>query len=254
MRRIHAPELEDEPWFPSTLRDGLTEFLRVASERLRLFESAAPLLKQIVHRHRATRLVDLCSGGGGALLSIVEELEGVEVVLTDLYPNERAFDVAERRLPHRVRGYRAPIDATNVPDELDGVRTIFNALHHFRPPDARRIFADAARKRQPICAFEIVERRPATLAAVAGSPLAVLALTPFSRPDLRKLFFTYGLPLIPLGAGWDGMASCLRAYGLEELRALVEGIDAPGYRFVVDRVAGAGFMPFRVTYVVGEPA
>src|SRR5688572_3470335 len=172
MRRIHVPELEDEAWFPAVLRDGLTSFLRVATERLRVFDAAAPVLADVVRRQRARRIVDLCSGGGGPLLSILEHMHDVEhAVLTDLFPIARAFDVAVRRLPVRVRAHRSPVDATNVPDELDGVRTIFNALHHFRPKDARKIFADAVAKRQPICAFEVVERRAQTMLTVAGTPL-----------------------------------------------------------------------------------
>jgi hypothetical protein len=220
-----------------------------------VFDAATPVLRAVIERHRATRIIDLCSGGGGPLLSILEHLPSVSAVLTDLYPNARAFDAAEARLPGRVTCHRESVDATDVHEQLDGVRTIFNALHHFRPHDARKIFADAVKKRQPICAFEVVERRPATVLTVAGTPLAVLALTPFSKPDPARLLFTYALPLIPLATGWDGMASCLRAYGLDELRDVVHGLasEEDGYRFIIDRAPSHGMFPFRVTYVIGEP-
>lgn len=253
MGRVHAPELEDEAWFPRPLRDSLTAFLRVSSEKLGVFDEAGPVLREVLERHGAKRVVDLCSGGGGPLLSILDDMPGVDAVLTDLYPNVDAFTYAEQRLPGRVRGHRASVDATNVPPELDGVRTCFNALHHFRPELARRILEDAARKQQPLCVFEIVERHPFAFAVIAGVPLAVLALTPFTRPNALRLALTYAVPVIPLATGWDGFASCLRAYSVEELRALADSVHADGYSFRVGQSERHVILPMRVTWLIGEP-
>ncbi len=252
MRRLHVPELEDEAWFPSALRDALTGFLRVSAERLHVFDDAAPVVRDLVERHRATQIVDLCSGGGGPLASILEKLDGVEAVLTDLYPNVAAFEALERRFSGRLRGNRTSVDATDVPDSLEGVRTLFNAFHHFRPAQARRILEDAARKRRPLCILEVVERDPATVAVIAGVPLAVLALAPFSRPTALQLALTYALPVIPLATGWDGLASCMRAYSLDELRALAAEVKTDRYRFTVGRTP-RGRLPIRVTWLIGEP-
>lgn len=253
MSRVHAPELEDEPWFPRSLRDSLTAFLQVSSEKLGIFDDAVPLLRDVLERAGAKRIVDIGSGGGGPLLSILADLPDVEAVLTDLYPNVDAFERAEQRLPGRVVGHRESIDATNVPEALVGVRTVFNALHHFRPALAKQILADAARKRQPICVFEVVERNPIAFAVIAGVPLAVLAFTPFTKPSALRLALTYALPIIPLATGWDGFASCLRAYSLPELRALTEDIHVDGYSFRVGQTERGAPVPMRVTYLIGEP-
>lgn len=253
MARVHAPELEDEAWFPRPLRDSLTAFLRVSTEKLHVFDAAGPVLKEVIDRSGSKRVVDLCSGGGGPLLSILDDLPEVEAVLTDLYPNVDAFTHAEQRLPGRVHGYRESIDATNVPDELQGVRTVFNALHHFRPAHARKILEDAARKKQPLCIFEVVERHPLAFAVIAGVPLAVLAFTPFTKPSALRLALTYALPIIPLATGWDGFASCLRAYSLPELRALADTVPVDGYSFRVGQSDRNGLAQMRVTYLIGEP-
>lgn len=255
VQRLHVPELEDEAWFPRPLRDSLTAFLRVSAEKLGVFEHAAPVLRDVVERSGKTRIVDLCSGGGGPLLSILDEIADarLEAVLTDLYPNLPAFEYAERRLPGRVHGHRDSVDATNVPPELDGVRTVFNALHHFRPQLALRILEDAARKRQPLCIFEIVERHPFAFATIAGVPLAVLALTPFTEPSLMRLAFTYAVPIIPLATGWDGFASCMRAYSVDELRALADQVQVDGYSFRVGQSERGIAPPMRVTWLLGEP-
>lgn len=258
MSRIHAPELEDEAWCPVVIRDGLTGFLQIAAETLRIFDSAAPVVAGVLERHKATRLIDLCSGGGGPLLRMREALKDkhaldVDAVLTDLYPNVGAFDEAEARGGGRVTAVRDAVDATDVPAELSGVRTIFNAFHHFRPELARRIVADAARKRQPFISLEVVERRPSTVLFLMGTPLAALALTPFARPlTPGRLFFTYALPAIPAGIFWDGMMSCLRSYSEPELKALTDGLDDDGYRFHVE-VVDVPWQPLRITALIGEP-
>ena len=219
---------------------------------MHLFDDAAPLVREVIERNGLHTIVDLGSGGGGPVLTLLGARPGVDVVLTDLYPNARAFEALEQKTGGRVRGFRASVDAGDVPAELDGVRTIFNAFHHFRPELARRILADAAHKKRPIMVLEIVERHPLTMSVIAFVPFAVLALIPFTHPGPARLALTYALPVIPLVTGWDGMASCLRAYSLQELRALADSVATEGYRFTVGRTPWR--LPgLRVTWLVGEP-
>lgn len=258
MARIQAPELEDYDWFPTPLRDALTDVLRVSSTTLRIFDGAVPVLRDLLEQTGAPRIVDLCSGGGGPLLSVLDTLareHGLtpEVVLTDKYPNERAFARAEADKPGQVRGRREPTDATKLPSELTGLRTIFNALHHFPPGLARAIFADAADKRQPIASFEVVERSVSGALIVAGVPAVAFGLTPFIRPrTLARFAMTYAVPLVPAVTMWDGFASCLRAYSPPELEKLVEGLETKDYRFRVEQHR-AKWVPVKVTSLVGAP-
>jgi hypothetical protein len=258
MRRVHAPEIEDEPWCPAVVRDGLTGFLQVAAETLRLYDAAVPLVRTLLVRHRASCVIDLCSGGGGPVVRLVHRLQAdhgivVDAVLTDLYPNHGAFDVAEARGRRRIRAVRDSVDATDVPVELQGVRTMFNALHHFRPALARQIVADAARKRQPFCCVEIVERRPRTVAFLMGVPLATLMLAPLQRPfSATRAALTYALPVIPTAVWWDGMMSCLRSYSRVELAELTAGLDDDGYGFRIEQIE-VPWLPLRLTVLVGEP-
>lgn len=258
MRRIQAPELEDYEWFPTPLRDALTDVLRISTSTLGIFDGAVPILADLLAQTGARRIVDLCSGGGGPLVSVLGALEArtgrrPDVVLTDKYPNHRAFARAEAERPGQVVGRRASTDATALPDELDGVRTIFNALHHFPPGLARAIFADAVRRRQPIASFEVVERSLSGALIVGGVPAVAFALTPFIRPrTLGRFAMTYALPLVPAVTTWDGFASCLRAYSPEELEELVDGLGSSDYLFRVER-RRAGWMPMHVTSLVGQP-
>ena len=131
MPRIDAPELEDYPWFPAHLRVAMTGFLRVASEVVGLSALAAPLVLRAMERAGTSHIVDLCSGGGGPVLSLLARMKkhhglAPTVTLTDLYPNEDAFRRAEREAPGSVTGLCESVSATQVPEALAGVRTIFN--------------------------------------------------------------------------------------------------------------------------------
>ena len=257
MPRLPVPELEDYPWWPAPLRDAMTGFLRSASETLRISAVAAPLLDDVLRASGQRRIIDLCSGGGGPAVSAVKRLRArfgrdVALVLTDKFPNATAFAQAERELPGHVVGVREPIDATAVPADLDGVRTIFNALHHLPPAVARAVLADAAEKGQPIISFEFVERGVQGLALISFLPLAVFALTPFSKPTVTTLALTYLVPIVPLATWWDGFASCFRAYTVAELEAMVAPLSNAQYQFRVAR-RRVPFSPLFLTTVTGLP-
>lgn len=256
MPRIHAPEIEDEPWLPRVIRDALTGFLQISAEALHVYDAAAPVIADVAHRHRATRLVDLCSGGGGPVVRLRRLLErrgvDVDVVLTDLFPNLDAFAAAHARDP-RIVGRTVPVDAADVPVDLDGVRTIINGLHHLRPALARRLLADAAKKGQPIVVVEVVERRFVTMAVLMGTPVLALVLSPWQRPlSVLRLLLTWVVPIVPLLIWWDGMMSCLRAYDVDELRALCADLDDARYTFRIEQVP-TPWLPLRLTMLVGEP-
>ena len=237
----------------------MTDFLRVASEAAGVSAAAAPLVLEAMEAAHTNRIIDLCSGGGGPVVSLVRRLRDhhacdARVVLTDLYPNDAAFARAEADLPGCATGRREPTDATALPAELTGVRTIFNALHHLAPPVARAVFADAAAKRQPIVTFEVVERGVQGAAIVASLPLGIYGLMPFVRPARTgTLALTYGVPVVPAAILWDGFASCLRAYSVAELQAMVAPLRREDYRFRVER-RRVPRRPLYLTSVIGTPA
>lgn len=256
MKRRQFIELEDQPWFPVTIRDLATDYLQFVQTKFRFDRAMLPILRRVMRETGTTRIVDLCSGGSGPLLLLVKDLAAdglaVRATMTDLYPNVPAFEQIAAR-SNGLIGYDAsPVDARDVPPGLTGVRTLFNGFHHLTPGDARAVLHAAAAARQPIAIFELSERRWRTLLPILLTPLFVILVTPFMRPFLwRRLLFTYPLPLVPLTCLWDGIVSQLRAYSLDELRGLSAG-SAP-MRWEAGQLPvfnGSG----RVTYLVGCPA
>lgn len=257
MRRMQLVELEDLPWFPAILRDGGTAYLALAERASGHGRLLVPPLAAAIEATGATRIIDLCSGGGGPSRTIADELAArglsVQMLLTDRYPNASAFAHAAAGSDGRIHGRTEPVDATAVPAELTGFRTVFNAFHHFPPKLARSILADAVAKRQPIGVFEIVSREPAMLAGLLTTPLSVTLTMPFWRPfRWWWVLWTWLVPIMQPFVLWDAIVSWLRVYSEAELRELVASIDAPDWEWQIGRIK-LGNAPMHATYLIGTP-
>lgn len=258
MRRRHLVELEDLPWFPAVLRDGGTAYLELMGRLSGHARLLTPPLADLLAATGQRRVVDLCSGAGGPVGEVVEALaergQEVTVTLTDAYPNLPSLRRVAARSGGRIGLSEAPVSASSVPADYAGVRTIFNAFHHFRPEQARSILADAVSARRPVAVFELVSREPAMLAALLLSvPLVVTLSMPFWRPfRWQWIVFTWLIPVMQLFVLWDGVVSWLRIYSEEELRELVASIDAPGWEWKIGRIQLGG-APLHASWLTGRP-
>ena len=256
--RLHLVEIAEEPWVPATLRDLLTESLQFGITRFGFYDAVAPRLAEVLRRAGSGRVVDLCSGGSGPWLSLASALEeegvhDLEVCLTDKYVNDLARKRLEQHGDARLAYSARSVDATEVPDDLQGTRTLFTSLHHFAPEEARRVLGAARREQVPICVFEFTERSIGSLVAATLVPFAMLFTTLVMRPlTWQRLALTYLVPLIPLCSWWDGVVSSLRSYRPEELEALVSDLGGDDYTSEAGRICAAGMQP-TITYLIGAP-
>lgn len=254
-KRLHLFEVEDLSWFPAGLRDQMTDLLRAFALGWRQQEALAPLLKQILRELGTHEIVDLCSGAGGVLPELERALHAlgcpVSVTFTDRYPNTRALTRACSARPQSLRFIPRSVDASHLPETLRGLRTLFTSFHHFEPELAQAILRDAHAQRSGIAVFEFTERSPRACARMLLTPLACWLLTPRLRPrSLRRLFWTYVVPVVPLALTWDGMISNLRTYSVDELRDLVSPLQTPDYAWRIGQLSAFGQ---RYTYLVGLP-
>jgi hypothetical protein len=208
-------------------------------------------ISMVLHGGKPTEILDLCSGSGGAMPQIVEELlrrgYDVRARLTDLYPNPNCG------VHPRIKWLAEPVDAKHVPATFAGVRTMFSAFHHFRPDAARAILRDAFERRRPICIFESGSGTLLGIAAMLGVPLAVFALMPLAKPfRWRYLVFTYLIPLTPFIVLWDGIVSMLRIYSPKQMQKLTEDLQAPDYVWDLGQIKVRG-IPDGLPYLIGRP-
>ncbi|SEQ96584.1 hypothetical protein SAMN04244573_02620 [Azotobacter beijerinckii] len=260
MDRIHLFEWEDQEWFPELFRDFITDHL--AFYMGRAYRAVVPQLAEAMKSTEQTSIVDLCSGGGGpipALLPAIAQEAGrpVSATLTDLYPNASAVERINVQVDGAVRYRAESTNAMNCPESLRGFRTIFTGFHHFRPESAKRILADAVRRKAPIAVFEAQER---SLWRILTVPILLLLgsliFTPFvGRLTFKRFFFTYVIPLAPFFIAFDGVVSCFRTYTPKELEQLTEGLDRDSYRWETGRYWTSDLLigPYRITYLIGTP-
>lgn len=251
-------EFHESEWFPPSFRNAITEILRVLDSRLRVHHIILPVLERVLAESGTDRIVDLCSGAGGPVLLLREELAArnrrVSVVLTDKFPNLAAFRIAEEGTEGAVVGHSEAIDATQVPPELTGVRTLFNAFHHFPPDAARALLAGAFHSRQSLAIFETTERTLwNTLTNFPLSFLSMVVLMPAMRAKRREWWlFTYLLPLLPAAFGWDAFVSCLRSYTASEFQELTQGLQDESYGWCSGRIR-VPRSSIHVSYYLGIP-
>ncbi len=251
MRRLHLFEFGDQQWFPQLLRDAETAYLAAAYRLLPLPKRWAEKIASVLDPGEPAEILDLCSGSGGAMPLILEELEAhgysARARLSDLYPNPKS---AEH--PH-ISWVSEPVDATHVPAGLGRVRTMFSAFHHFRPATARAILKDAFDRRSAICIFESGSGTLAGVVMTILVPVNVLLLMPFARPfRWGYLVFTYLIPVVPLIVFWDGIVSFLRIYSPEQMREMTKDLQAPDYAWEIGRIQVRG-MPAGLPYLIGRP-
>lgn len=268
-RRRHLFEIEDQPWVPAWFRGYMTDYLSALFNFFLARTPVAERLAGVIRESDRDVVLDLCSGSSGPMLGLVRALDEKldlrpRVVLSDLYPNLRAYRELRRRSNGQVDFYPRPLDARRLaetdlsPELRRAVLTLFAGFHHFTPADARVILEQARDGGHPIAIFEVSERRWPTLLSLPLVATGVFLITPWLRPfSLRRWFFTYVLPLVPFAVFWDGVASCLRTYRTAELRDMTASLTNPDddlpYRWQVGRAPVAGLPFVAVAWMTGVP-
>ena len=259
MRRLHLIEIHEQSWCPAVIRDCATDYLQYVINAANAYEPIAERLNDAIARAGATRIVDLCSGGGGPWLRLESTLAArhptVAICLTDLHPNVATNErLSSDPVGDRLKSYAQSVNALSVPPELTGFRTLFTSFHHFQPSEARALLRDAVASRSGIGIFEGTQRRPSAVLGMLLTPLIVWFVTPFIRPfRWKRLLWTYLLPIVPLIVMLDGVVSVLRSYTVAELKAFTEELAGRGYEWEVGETAAQGLRA-PVTFLIGHPA
>lgn len=259
MKRIHLFEFEDFPWFPNWLRMPMTRYIVAIHRLLGSKTDLAGLLTKILGHAPRKRIVDLCSGGGGPMPDVMEELhqnpefKDLALTMTDLYPNTKAAAAINQQADPTMEYQTSPVDATDTKSIPEGLRTMVCSMHHMRPDTARSILQSARDARQPICIFEISDNsNPKWIwwTAIPVSFLSVFFLTPLVRPmTWQQLVFTYIIPLLPIFIAWDGAVSNARTYSASDLDELIEGLKTPDYHWEKGVVKGKA----KKSFLLGWP-
>lgn len=256
MCRTELFEIHDHPRFPAFLRDLITDALQALWNFSNSYKPILPLLRNALASAGTMEVLDLCSDGGGPWFRLVQYLESeqhfpISVCLTDKHPNQEAFERALSNPNSKIGFDSRPVEATEVPSDLRGFRTMFSSFHHFRAAEARKVLANAVEHGRGIAIFEMARREPRIMLSICVIPILILFLTPRIRPfRWSRLLWTYVLPMVPFVLWFDGWMSCLRSYSHEELSELVRSLPEGNYQWELGTQSD-GFLP--VTYLIGHP-
>jgi hypothetical protein len=260
MNRIDLFEFEDFPWFPDWIRTCVTHLIVVMHKLLNTSDDLVPLIKKALNHSKNQHIVDLCSGSGGPMITVYNELvekqgiNNLKLTLTDLYPNQELASTINNPDKPNLSYKISPVDAANVPTGLSGIRTMIGSFHHMKPDTAKKILKDAKDSKVPICIYEISDNAFPTFLWWATLPilfLMALFITPFVKPlTLKQIAFTYIIPIIPFVFAWDGAVSNARTYNLKDLTLLITGLKSEDYTWEMGKISKRG----NKVYLLGLPA
>lgn len=255
MRRVRLVELHEQAWFPKSIRDEITDMLQFGIDLANVYDPIFPLLQKAVEATHSEFVIDLCSGGGGPWLGRSRKLRAgaraLQVCLTDKYPNLKAFESAGI-ISENIHFHREPVDATDVPVDLKGFRTIFTSFHHFCREEAVAVLQSSVGAGQGIGIFEITRRSPVTISLMFLWALTPFVLTPFLRPfRWSRVLWTYLVPVIPFVLLFDGVVSCFRTYRPQEMSELTEEVTGAEYQW--ESGERKWFSKVLITYLIGYP-
>ena len=251
-------EFEDKKWFPDTVRQSMMDYLRFVLNTGNFYEPVAELIVNLLQDTGANKVVDLCSGGGGTVVQVQKNIltrynRQVPFILTDIFPNINAYEFIRKNTGGKVNYFSSPVNASDVPGSLKGVRTIFSAFHHFDKTTAAQVIKNAVDAKEGIGIFDGGDKNLlfAMLITIVH-PIAFFLFTPFFRPfRWSRLLLTYIIPVIPLCTIWDGIVSIMRLYKPAQLLSIATSVEVKHYHWEAGKKKNKFGMS--ITYLVGYP-
>lgn len=260
MKRIHLFEFEDFNWFPNWLRMCMTRYIVTFHKLLGTREPLSKLVAKALKHSKEPHVIDLCSGAGGPMLDVAEELrtthgvKNLKLTLSDLYPNVKTASQINGKNDPSTQYLTESVNAAQVDENLKGVRTMVCSMHHMRPETAKSILKDAQEDDQPICIYEISDNAPPVFLFWIAIPFVIIMtffITPLIRPmTWQQIVFTYIIPVLPFLIAWDGAVSNARTYTIEDMGELTKDLNKPGYTWETGKIKGKGG---KKLYLLGLP-
>eukprot|EP01084_Bolivina_argentea_P262592 444121_1 len=254
--RIQYIELHEQKWCPLLFREIIITCLQSYWCWFGLtntFGSPAQTVASMIYQknEQVATLLDLCSGSGGPISLIIDELNRNQMktkttaITSDLFPNLSKWELLSLKNAN-IRYCKIPVDATNVNlnkiqqnlnkqltkeiatnNEHICLRTIFNAFHHFSPKIATSILSDVMKCGDEFITVELGHRGGIihflllVLEMVATIPaLIVVQMISYvvdRHPICDVLLMVISTPIWATIFVHDGIVSCARSYKQTEL-------------------------------------
>jgi len=225
-------ELEDFDWFPQAFRQHQMDFLSLLALRFKLYQPVKSLLFEVIALQKHPEWTDACSGSGGPVQSLAGNFP---VLLTDLYPS-----FARLQLPANLQYLAEPADITKHLPPGNGLITLFNSFHHFTTEQQSHLINQCIGANRALVAVEILQPGLRSFVSVVfTTTIGHWLLVPFMKPfSLKRLFFTYLVPLHTLTVLYDGIVSVFKAKSSHYFETFAKRHTTGNYRVDFIKIKG----------------
>lgn len=251
MKRIQLFEFEDFHWLPKVVRTGVTDLLQVFHKLIGTKDVLTQLLDYCQSKMSYNQIIDLGSGSGGPMIEVLQSInaskgvgEKIDLRLSDKYPNQAVVtQINAAKLDH-ISYHSESVDATDFANMPKGLKTMIASFHHMPPETAQKILHAAQQNKEAILIYELAENNIPLIVWWILLPLSLLiliimalVLSLFVRPiKLTSLLFTFLIPVLPLVYAWDGQASLVRTYTIDDVRELIGPESSDDYVWEIEQV------------------
>ena len=240
-------ELEDYSWFPPLLRRYQMDYIGSLVSWLGVYRPLIPVAAQMVNVNDPVIVQDLCSGSGIPAIYMQHQVKLIlKTLLSDKYP-VIAFANSEE-----LEYIKLPVDVLALIPQHRICYTMYNGFHHFSPGDQAALIKKMVEGRNGFLFAEILEPRIFTMIKILLTATLLQVFTaPFIKPfSLKRLFFTYIIPVNLFTVLYDGIISVIRSGSVNQYRKLFEELSSDDFEVAVGR-----FNNWKgpVIYIKGNP-
>jgi len=250
-------EICDQSWCPEFIvncsQDMLMNFHFIFAYIFPICDEPTDIIASIMNYCGVTNVIGLCSGGGGNevfnFLRLKKKVDNLDsIILTDLRPNVNRWKLLVDEYDNNkniIKYCSKPVDATNVPKNLPGLRWLAVCFHHFDDQLCTRIFQSAVDDNQPIV---IVDGKPNMYTILITNVMmffvhSALVCLEFWRIDKMLCF-----PIVQLFNLHDNFISSCRCRNETQIREIISKVkNESNFNWIfIDR-------PFFAHFIVGSP-
>lgn len=222
-------ELEDYTWFPPLLRRYQLEYIGSLVKWLKIYKPLVPILLEMKAATDFQKVIDLCSGSGEPAIYMHQQTgNSYSTVLTDKFPPPFATQQC-------VTYINESIDALHINPEPSTMYSMYNAFHHFTSAEQLQLIKKIIQSQSSIMIVEILTPSIYTcLSVLLSGTLLQWITSAFVKPfSLKRLFFTYIIPINIFTVVYDGLISVLRSKSVKQYNQLINGIYKTNYTLEV---------------------
>jgi hypothetical protein len=234
MQTRDAFQFNASPRTPAVLHRTLIEVIEFCNGRFR------PYYAQVVERilahvrtHHFDTVVELGAGSAPLTRRLVEhpDARDLRFVVCDLIPDADLYHELETRHPGRITGLTEPVDFGQPRDWGPRTLLVLCATFHHVPRRVRpQVLAALVESAGGAMFFAPVRK---TWRSLAGAllvlvPALLLPVVYLGRPGrLRRLFWCWVLPIVPMMMLWDGVGGCLRQWDADDWQREFDTLNRP---------------------------